>query len=80
MIVKLPISLMFGDESVWEEEEKNRIIGNADIYGKSSEDDQDQPYTGTADDINNDEINNGNENENGNENVLEPEEVDSEME
>ena len=76
MIVKLPISLMFGDESVWEEEEKNRIIGNADIYGKSSEDDQDQPYTGTADDINNDEINNGNENEN----VLEPEEVDSEME
>ena len=75
MIVKLPISLMFGDESVWEEEEKNRIIGNADIYGKSSEDDQDQPYTGTTDDINN-EINNGNENEN----VLEPEEVDSEME
>ena len=65
---------MFGDESVWEEEEKNRIIGNADIYGKSGEGDQDQPYTG--DGITNDDITNGNENEN----VPEPEEGGSDME
>ena len=79
MIVKLPISVMFGDESEWEEEEKNRIIGNADIYGKSGETDaeQNQPVTDTGgDDINNDDMTNGNEDEE----VPEPEEVGSDME
>ena len=70
---------MFGDESEWEEEEKNRIIGNADIYGKSGETDadQNQPVTDTGgDDINNDDMTNGNEDEE----VPEPEEVGSDME
>ena len=75
VIVKLPISVMFGDESEWEEEEKNRIIGNADIYGKSGEEDQDQPLNATeGDDINNDDMTNGDES------VPEPEEVGSDME
>ena len=84
MIVKLPISVMFGDESEWEEEEKNRIIGNADIYGKSGETDadQDQPVTDTGgdggDDINNDDMTKGNEDED--QDVPEPEEVGSDME
>ena len=62
---------MFGDESEWEEEEKNRIIGNADIYGKAGEGDKGQP---AVDDINNDDITDGTEN------ILDPEELDSEME
>ena len=75
MIVKLPISVMFGDESEWEEEEKNRIIGNADIYGKSGEEDQDLPLNATeGDDINNDDMTNGDET------VPEPEEAGSDME
>ena len=75
MIVKLPISVMFGDESEWEEEEKNRIIGNADIYGKSGEADQGQPLNATGeDDINNDDMTDGDEN------VPEPEEAGSDME
>ena len=76
MIVKLPISVMFGDESEWEEEEKNRIIGNADIYGKAGEGDKGQPLntTDTGDDIDNDDITIGTEN------VPDPEEPDIEME
>ena len=76
MIVKLPIAVMFGDESVWEEEEKNRIIGNADVYGISNDGDQEQPYAGNGNDINIDDSINEHENDI----VLESEGAGSEME
>ena len=66
---------MFGEESQWEEEEKQRIIGNADIYGKSGEVDQGQPGNVTGDDINNDDTA-----ANGNDDDPEPEEIGSDME
>ena len=55
---------MFGDESVWEEEERNRVIGNADIYGKSEAGEESLDTEATDGEINeaddNDDINNGN--------------------
>ena len=79
MVVKLPISVMFGDESVWEEEEKNRVIGNADIYGKSEAGEADNmeadgERNDTIDD--NDDINNGNDYDDN----IEAEMVGSDME
>ena len=80
MVVKLPISVMFGDESVWEEEEKNRVIGNADIYGKSEAGEADNMEAtdgGRNDTIDdNDDINNGNDYDDN----IEAEMVGSDME
>ena len=80
MVVKLPISVMFGDESVWEEEEKNRVIGNADIYGKSEAVDADnmEATDGGGNDTidDNDDINNGNDYDDN----MEAEMVGSDME
>ena len=36
--VKLPITIMFGNEDDWHEDEKNRMIGDVDAFGKTSED------------------------------------------
>ena len=65
---------MFGDESVWEEEERNRIIGNADIYGKSGDGDMVTSVATTEERNENDD----DDDINGNDS-FESEKVDSDM-
>ena len=77
MIVKLPVTVMFGDESVWEEEERDRVIGNADVYGKSGEGEDDTTETTTAPEPETTE-NKEDDIDDGNENTFE--EVGSDME
>ena len=36
IIVKLPIVILFGEEKDWEVEERERMIGDGDIFGKNA--------------------------------------------
>ena len=36
IIVKLPVIIMFGNENDWSEEEKTRMIGDGDAFGKGN--------------------------------------------
>ena len=37
VVVKLPVIIMYGDESEWDQEEKERVLGNDEAYGLEGE-------------------------------------------
>ena len=53
IIVKLPIAILFGEESDWEDDERNRMIGDGDVFGhtdnETAEDKEGDTDTGTSD-------------------------------
>ena len=52
IIVKLPIAILFGEESDWEEDERDRMIGDGDVFGHTDEtagDEEGNTDTGTGD-------------------------------
>ena len=42
VVVKLPVIIMYGDESEWDEEEKERVLGNDEAYGLEEEEEEEE--------------------------------------